>query len=146
MTYVGIITAPKVNYEQVNPEFKNEDSYDYFAKNTVKNKNKINVEEEVAKYFSEKCRSKEEGNSDTVFRPYSTVMGGKNPAVEQKGGVFDLLYDFRYPIIFGFAALNFWIFAELVYEANRDKNRVKRLEIFSEGKGIVTRLTPLNPT
>ena len=59
---------------------------------------------------------------------------------------FKVLYDFKYLIITGFILFNIFIIGNLLIKQNQEKVKVEDLSIVKEGKGIKSKLLPLNTT
>lgn len=63
---------------------------------------------------------------------------------EDRHIVFKVLYDFKYLILLGFVMFNLMIVGNFVITNNQDKTKVQQNEVVKQGKGLKTKILPLN--
>ena len=133
-------------YDKVNPEFKNEDVYADWMTNKTKRK-QTDEAEDLANYFKGKYfgQSNRSDNSTAQFQTFGELSHTLPKSLENSSVISKIVYDFRFLMAGGFLALSIATFVGVLYETNKEKKKIKKMNTFREGKGIIMKLTPLNP-
>jgi hypothetical protein len=151
-------------YEEWISKKKNSDSDssqtldDYFQQKYFKNRDyfKTKMEDDNPWDFSRKLYNKhmdekEKASKDYVlFHPHTFKAYYEHKDELKYEGerhiFFKVLYDFKYLIISGFILFNIFIIGNLLIRQNQEKAEVEALSRVNQGKGIKTKLLPLNTT
>lgn len=141
------------NFKEMNHDALNE----YFQKKYFENKeyykNKVqddNPFDMTRKLYNQHMDRKEEMDKNYVqFHPH-TFKAYYEHKDELKYSsnrhiLFKVLYDFRYLLLVGFILCNIFIIGQVFIEANQEKTKVQKTDMVTEGKGLKTKMLPLNP-
>lgn len=95
------------------------------------------------KYFGGKDKSSDDFGND--FRPFGGFTKGDAEKIKNKGTLMGIVYDFKYLLLGGFTFFTVGSVLVIVYKKNQEKRRIDAVEMAKGGKGIVSKLLPLNP-
>ena len=144
MNFSGIISSQQANYQKVDPEFKNESVYSEWAGKKTSMKNSENKIDMVDQYFQEKYFSDKNKSLTEQFKPFSTIKN--TDSTKNPNAVLGVLYDFKFLILGTFVLFNLASFGSVLYTFNKEKARIDDMNKVREGKGVIAKLTPFNPT
>jgi len=100
----------------------------------------------VNQYFQEKYFTDKSKTLLEQFRPFSSIKNQDKSDANKSNVFFGVLGDFKYLLFGTFVLFNLANFGNILYTYNKDKTRIEDMGRVVEGKGIIAKLTPLNPS
>ena len=97
------------------------------------------------KYFGGQDRVTQSSHEE-ILKSFGEHEKTSPSSLTNKGLFANVLYDFRYILLGGFLVFSISSVGAVIYEKNKEKKRIDKQEVMKEGKGVIIKLLPLNPT